>query len=169
MTRWRDPVTVVLSCFFLTAVVSGPVVAGVDLTPTDRSSSTAESSFSGATGNLTAAETTIPRSGYAFEPGVSGSGIHKLDAPAANLSVDSISGPVLVTYTLRIPELSFATDTYRTVDESSSRDLSLTLDGSSIASDSLEDDSYQATVELSVREGDGTRVLEERTVTIVVA
>ncbi|WP_157972710.1 hypothetical protein [Haloprofundus halophilus] len=168
MSRWRDPVVVALSCFLLTAVVSGPAVAGVDLTPEDRSSDAAESTFTGATGTLTAAEATIPADGYALRAGVTGSGIHKLDAPTTTLTVDT-SGPVLVSYTLEIPELSFSTDAFRAVDDADSEELAVGPGNVRVASNRIEADSYRATVELTVREASGTRVLEKRTVTVFVA
>ncbi|WP_224268001.1 hypothetical protein [Haloprofundus salinisoli] len=168
MSRWRDPVALVLSCFLLTAVVSGPVVAGVDLTPEDRSSEDG-ASFTGATGNVTGAEAAIPTDGYALRPGVTGSGIHKLDAPTTTLTVETVSGPVLVTYTLRIPELSYRTDAFRAVDRNSSRELTLGPDDASVPSNRLEAETYRAVVEIAVQEGDGRRVLENREITIAVA
>lgn len=167
MSTWRDPAVLVLSCFLLTAVVSGPVV-GVDLTPEDRAGGEESSSFTGATGSVTVSETAIPGESYTLRPGVTGSGIHKLDAPTSAVSVETASGPVLVIYSFRIPELSYSTDVFRTVDEDSSGQLTLGLQDALVPSNRLENDTYRATVEISVREGSGRRVLEQREITIVV-
>ncbi|KTG08966.1 hypothetical protein AUR64_14250 [Haloprofundus marisrubri] len=168
MVTWRDPVVLVLSCFLLTAVVSGPVVAGVDLTPEDRVDDDS-STFTGATGSVTVSETTIPSERYTLRQGVTGSGIHKLDAPMSTVSVETTSGPVLVMYSLRVPELSYDTEVFRTVDEGFSGELTVGLDDASVPSNRLENDTYRATVEISVREESGKRVLDQREITIVVA
>ena len=170
-------VTTVFSCFLLIAIVSGPLVAGIDLTPAERPSSGVSStgqserdvSVATAKGNISLARTTISDTTYQLEPGVSGSGIHKLQSPPVNITVDSISGTVFVAYTIRIPELRFMIETLQPVNQDSSHELTLLIDETTIASSRLKNSSYSGVAEISVRKNGTSRVVATQPITIEVS
>lgn len=163
------PGTVALSTllvFLLVSVVSGPLVAGVDLTP-----QRTDAQFPGLddeTGTLTVTETTVPTEGYRLERGVAGSGIYKLSIPTATMELESVTGAVTVIYQLEITDIGYTSQSLYTVDESSPANVTLAVSQQSIEADKIAQDEYAATATVSVRSGGTTRVLETSTVTVVV-
>jgi hypothetical protein len=163
------PGTVVLSTLFVflcVSVVSGPLVAGVDLTP-----QRTDAGFPGVdaeTGTLTVADTAVPAEGYRLERGVAGSGIYKLSVPTATLEVESITGTVTVVYQLEIRELGYTSQSLYSLDANSPETATLAVGQQSIETDKIEQEEYAATATVSVRSNGTTRVLETRNVTVVV-
>ncbi|MFC6723289.1 hypothetical protein ACFQE1_02540 [Halobium palmae] len=169
MQQWRDPITLVVAGFLLVAVLSGPVVSGVDLTPAERSSGSTGPSLATSNGTLTAADTALARTEYRFEAGVRGSGIHKLATPPATLTVESVTGTALVAYTIRIPELGYMTESLRVVESDTPRELTLTIGESTISSDRLEAGQYTGMAEIAVRRNGTSRVIATESITVEVA
>lgn len=164
MNHSRGAVAVVVLVVGVCALVSGPLVAGVDLTPAP----TAKASLADATGGTATVETaTLESDGYELSAGRYGSGVYTVDAPPATVTFSDVRGSALVTYRLTIPELGYSTSALSPLD-SSTRTTTLTLSDATVAPESVTESSYDATVELVVRSNGTEHVVSQANVTVVV-
>ncbi|WP_224448722.1 hypothetical protein [Haloprofundus salilacus] len=154
-------------CFLSIAVVSGPAISGIDLTPEKSVAIDDESPFGDIGGNVTG-HSNISKQGYSLKPGIPGSGVHKVQAPDANFTIDSVTGNVLIVYTIRIPELGYLTESMQVVNQDSPRELTFSIEDAIISSNQLKKMKYKGTAEVVVRKNGASRVVAQESITIIV-
>lgn len=164
MKHPRDEIRLVVLVVGLCALVSGPLVSGVDFTPTPAE----EPALASATGGtVTVGETTLARTDYRLTKGDYGSGVYVLRVPPAHVTVAEATGRTLLTYQIDVPELGYATSVVATVD-SSTESLTLRITEATIPADAVSASRYDATARLTVRSNETSRVVDETNVTLTV-
>ncbi|EJN58001.1 hypothetical protein [Halogranum rubrum] len=164
MKHPRDEIRLVVVLVGVCALVSGPLVSGVDFTP----AADDDGSLATATGgSVTVEETTLAQADYRLVAGNYGSGIYKLRAPPARISFTEVTGPALVSYHLDVPALGYSTSTIATIDESTTT-VTLQFSKATIPADSVTASSYDATARLTVRSNGTVRTVDETNVTLTV-
>ncbi|MFC4357236.1 hypothetical protein ACFO0N_04645 [Halobium salinum] len=153
-----------LVVFLAVALVSGPLVSGLDFT----TSSDAGPVDAVGDGRVAAGSVTLSGETASLDQGRYGSGAYYLDAPSATVAVESVSGSPMLGYRLRISDLGYAGSTVAFLSPEDTGTTTLELDRKPFAPERVEGSAFRGEVTVFVR-ADGTeRVLYERVVEVEV-
>lgn len=151
----------VVFAFFvaLSAVVSGPLVGGVDLTraETPPGDGTAEVAIERA-----------PADEIVLERGSFGAGRYHLTAPPFVLTVESVDGNPVIRYTVDVPDLWLTVSSRYDLAGTEGKQLRLRPNPTGVSPQRVERGRYNATVSIWLRTGDVETDLLQRPVTIEV-
>lgn len=146
---------------FAVSVLSGPLVAGVDLSPTPDSGPPPQ------TGNATVEVLDTPDTARLEKGSFGADAPYTLTVPDATVRLSNVTGGPLLVYKLRIPELGYTRGTTLFLDSSSTGTRSVELEQTTVDKD-LSEDRYRGELLLLLR-GDGPqRTLSRGNVTVEV-
>jgi len=156
---------IVLTALLITGavmVVSGPLVPQVDFTSRDVAPADGQPRINATIQQPPVGSFTFTRGGY-------GTDVYYLEAPTAEIRIDSISGSPLVLYEIDLYTLNRSLSTVTFLDaRTADGTISLAFDAPAIESDQLQSDSYPATVRILTRADNRTTVLYNTSVTVSV-
>lgn len=158
----RLAVVGVVATVLVVSLLSGPLVAGVDLSPTPTDDGAPPQ-----TGNATVEVLSTPDS-VRLEKGSFGSDApYTLVVPDATVRISNVTGGPLLVYKLRIPDLGYSRGTTHFLDASSAGTRSVGLEQTTV-DENLSKDQYRGELLLLLR-GDGPeRTLHRDNVTVEV-
>lgn len=158
----RLAVAGVVATVLVVSLLSGPLVAGVDLSPTPTDDGPPPQ-----TGNATVGVLSTPDS-VRLEKGSFGADApYTLYVPDATVGISNVTGGPLLVYKLRIPELGYSRGTTLFLDDSSTGTRSVALEQTTL-DEELPEDQYRGELLLLLR-GDGPeRTLSRGNVTVEV-
>lgn len=156
------PVAGVVVILTVTALLSGPLVSGVDLTGEGRFG--AESIGEG---TATLSNTSLPAEAR-FTRGDFGAGGMYLVVPSATVDVADVRGRVRVVYQISIADLGFTRGTTHFVGRAQDGTFRVTMDREAFDPDRLDAAQYDGTVAIEVMDDDGARTIGERAVSVEV-
>lgn len=142
------------------AVVSGPLVDGIDLTPPASGSQAAPG-----TGELDVRSLSAPDSA-ALVKGEYGSGTYYLRVADATIDVVSVTGQPLLVYKLAIPELGYVRGTTHFMNADTTGPQRIELQQGTVDPDKVRRDRYPGKLRLIVRDDRGERTLHAANVTV---
>jgi hypothetical protein len=162
MDPQRLAIAGVVATVIVVSLLSGPLVAGVDLSPTP-----SDDGHPPQTGNATVEVLSTPDT-VRLEKGSFGSeSPYTLVVPDATIRISNVTGGPLLIYKLRIPELGYSRGTTYFLDGSSAGTRSVGLDKTTVNKD-LWKDQYRGELLLLLR-GDGPeQILYRDNVTVEV-
>lgn len=153
--------TVVLTIITV-SLLSGPLVAGVDLTPTSESDGPAPQ-----TGNATVDIVSVPETTRLEKGAFKSDAPYTLIVPDATVRLSEVTGGPFLVYKIRIPELGYTRGTTHFLDSSMSGQRSLELDQTTLDKE-FSQEAYRGEILLLLR-GDGPeRTLYRGNVTVEV-
>jgi hypothetical protein len=150
----RAVVAGTVGILLLVTVASGPLV-GLELT-------SEASEFDPGTGNLNVTVESVPDSGT-LQQASHGAGTHHIRVDPVRLQIHAITGQPMVAYQLYVPALDHTRTSVHFLDAERTGAYDLPLDPSQLDPDRIDEDvdSYDATISVVVRDGDGERVIAE--------
>lgn len=157
MTGTKGILPILCLIVLSTAVASGPLVSGVDLT--------SETDPAPATGHATITDVTLPEQATLSTSPKNDS--YTIRVPNATARIDNVSGQPLLIYKIRILSLSYVRGTTHFVDESWSGKNRIPLREGTFTHSGMVDSRHQAVVSLVIRDDRGERVLKSRRVPVV--
>lgn len=159
MVRVRAAIWFVVGLIVATAVASGPLVAGVDLTREDAPG------FCGGGGTAVVDVVSAPADGFALEQERFGAETYHLSGPDAEVHVRQAADCPRVVYRLRLPELGV--DARSVVFVENTGEVELSAPNVRVAPKEVDANSYEAILTIEL-EGDEPRVLHRANVTVEV-
>jgi hypothetical protein len=156
------PVAGVVAIVVVTALLSGPLVAPVDLT--------GEGHFGPASvgeGTATVSNASMPAEAR-FTRGDFGADGMYLVVPPATVDVADVRGRVHISYQLSIEALGFMRGTTHFVGREHEGAYRVAMDRKAFDPDRLHSDRYDATLEIEVYDDTGARTIGERAITVEV-
>lgn len=144
--------TVVLT-ILVASVLSGPLVAGVDFTPTPDDAGPAPQ-----TGNATVEVVSVPETASLEKGAFKSDAPYTLLVPDATVRLSDVTGGPLLVYKIRIPELGYSRGTTHFLDSSMHGQRSIGVDQTTLQEE-FSQDQYRGEILLLLR-GDGA----ERTI-----
>ena len=161
MTPERQAVWAVVAVIITGALLSGPMVAGIDLSPE------AETGPPPGTGTATVEVVATPEVATLRKGSFGADAPYTLRVPDATVRLSNVTGGPLLVYKLRIRELGYTRGTTHFLDETATGQRSVSLEGTTLE-ETLAQEQYQGKVLLVLR-GDGTeRTLYRGNVTVEV-
>jgi hypothetical protein len=162
MRTERVSVGLVVAAILVASLLSGPLVAGVDLSTTADDDGPAPE-----TGNATVDLVDVPGTATLEKGSFGADAPYALTVPDATVRLSNVTGGPLLVYKLRIPELGYTRGTTLFLDGSMAGQRSVTLERTTVEKD-LQRDRYRGELLLLFR-GDGPeRTLYRGNVTVEV-
>ena len=143
----------------LSAVVSGPLVGAVDLTRAERPPGA---------GSADVAVESVPTDDIVLAAGRFGAGRYHLTAPAAVVTVRSVTGNPVLRYSVDVPGLWLTASSRYELGGTAGTQLRLTPNPSGVSPQRVEAGRYNATVSIWLRTGDLQTDLFQRPITVEV-
>lgn len=157
----RSLVRATAACLLAVAVVSGPLVPGVDLTrPEDADHLVCE----GGSASVDLAE---PPGGFTLEADRFGAGTYTFSGEDAAAEVETVEGCPRLVYRLQVPALGVDSRKVHFLSADDGGTVVLSPPSPSVAPDDVDRDAYEGTVTVELH-GDTRRVLYRENVTIQV-
>jgi len=153
-------VVAVVAVVVATTAVSGPLVAGVSLASDSQPQI-------GNDGTLTVDSVSLP-SAATIERASYGAANYYLLVPPATVEIGSISGTPTLVYGFEIGALNHTRSTSHFLDEQSGPAYEATMPNGVLDSHRIDQQQYDATASIAVREGDDLRTVASRNVTVEV-
>lgn len=163
MNRKRVMISLVVTVIVATAVAFGPLIAGVSLADGSES----DVAF-GAGGSLTLVSVQFPETAT-IDSADYGAANAYLRVPPATVEFGSLTGNPTLVYMLRIEGLGLQRSTSHFLDSSYGPTYEATMSTGTIDKSDIDQQSYDATLSLNVRNGSGLRTAAQRNITIEVA
>jgi hypothetical protein len=165
MTSERQAVWTVVAVIIAGALLSGPMVAGVDLSP--EAEAGAETGPAPGTGTATVEVVTAPEVATLRKGSFGADAPYTLRVPDATIRLSNVTGGPLLVYKLRIRGLGYSRGTTHFLDEAAAGQRSVSLKKTTLDTTPTQEQ-YQAELLLLLR-GDGPeRTLYRGTVTVEV-
>ncbi|XGI82882.1 hypothetical protein ACEU6E_06245 [Halorutilales archaeon Cl-col2-1] len=141
---------------------------GVSGSPFELISAEADNGVSlGNQGSVSVKQVSLSSKVFKLEPGMYGSETYYLHTPSATVEIREITGSPILVYKMEIPELGYTGTSLRFMEEK--RDsLKLSLRRNGFSPDEIQNNSYNGTVSVLVRNGNSTRSLYSDNVSIEV-
>jgi hypothetical protein len=159
MEQTRGVVAAVATIVVVTALFSGPLGPGISLTAT--------SSVTYGEGTVTVSSTSLPERAT-FEGGSYGSERYHLTVPATSIEFASLEGGPILAYRIEIDALNYSRSTTHFLDESITSPYELTMQSDDFDADQIQQNAYDGTISVVVRDSAGERTVAERAITIEV-
>jgi hypothetical protein len=154
----RSAVAGVGIVILLTAVVFGPLVAGISL------SEPPKSQVSEKQGDITIESVTFPAEAT-IESASYGAANHHVNIPAASVQIQSLSGAPILAYELTIASIGVKLSTAHFLDEGNSSRYELTMEPATLNRESL-DEEYTGEAAVVAIDSSGRRTVAKQTVTV---
>lgn len=147
MDTERLAVAGVVATVLLVSLLSGPLVAGIDLSPPPDELQSAQ------TGNATVDVVSAPENARLERGAFGAEAPYTLTVPDATVIISNVTGRPLLVYKVRIPELGYQRGTTHFLDASAEGRRSLNLESATLEEE-LSQDSYRGELFVILR-GDG--------------
>lgn len=158
MNYRRAVVPGVVAVVAVTAVVFGPLVAGVSL------ASESETSLS-QSGSIRLDSASFP-SEATLEPADYGAANYYLVVPSATVEFAAVEGSPTLVYRLEIDAFGFQRSTNHFLDSSVESPFEATMPTTTLTDETFERSEYDARLSLAARNGTGQRTLASRNITV---
>lgn len=160
MEYTRGVVAAVATVVVVTALLSGPLGPGISFTETP--------TVTYGEGNVTVSSASLPETA-AFERGSYGSDRYHLTVPATSIEFTALDGGPILAYRIQIDSLNYSRSTTHFLDESITSPYELTMQSDDFEARQIQQDAYNGTVSVVVRDSAGERIVAERAITVEVA
>lgn len=144
------------------AILSGPLVPGIDMT---QEPTRTPSSFCSASGNASVHVTDTPEDSFELKQRRFGAGVYYLSGDLTTAEVDEVRGCPVVVYRFTIPELNFLGNRLYFVTDTSNRSISMKVVEGRFAPETISRDSYRGRIQVLLR-GDQERLVFAKNVTV---
>ena len=159
MAYARGVVASVVGVILLTALLSGPLVPGVDLT--NEPPEISEQGTATVTTVALPERATIERASF-------GAKNYHLTLPPATVEVSAIEGSATLSYRLEIPALNYTRTTTHFLSERIGARYELTMQSDTLSLERVTADRYDGTVSVVKRDASGESMLDRRQIAIEV-
>ncbi len=143
-----------------TALASGPLVGGVDLTQSQATTGLGE-------GSATVANATLPDD-VTFEGGRFGTETYRLTVPSATVDLASVTGRPVLAYRVVVPALDHARVSSTILSPDSEGRFAVEFEGGTVDRERIDRERYDGRLELLVRSGADSRTVATKRVAIEV-
>jgi hypothetical protein len=151
----------------LTAIASGPLVPGVDLTSSEPVSANSQSDGALGSGSASVSVQEFPDRAH-FTEGEFDSGAYYLSSPPIRVTAESITGRPILVCQLDIPTLGYSTNRLAFLNESANGTHVFQFDAGPISADKFDATEYSGELSVFVRANGEKNVIASRNVTVVV-
>lgn len=149
-----------LTVVIFLSILSGPLVAAIDLTPSSQDYST----FGNGTASLSVQS--FDSDAVVLRKGEYGSGAYLLEVPDIVVNIQEVQGSPFIVYKIRVPELGYTRSSVSVLNPEMNGTMHISLATDEIAPDRVTQSAYQAEIILLVRSGHEERVLFRESVSL---